>query len=576
MPEKKLKTPTGELINALDNSKYSYSKKDNMAKIAQINELSRRKIKSPTAIIKYHEALCFMQAYPGNAAISRIVDFQLSEFYKIVGDFRESNGSGDDRINDTGMVDTIIRYPYSFNMALWLSENFGSDIDIDWDDYSEKEDDPISGLLSAFAIYVENDGIDDEDISSQDWIENARGKKQSSLAWLLRRIVSANIPGSLKQHLYDNAEIGLKWNLGLSDSSRTLAKKPVKRAFFQRSGLKKSRINLRNAGRKTRPEIKLLSKTAGRAVINRLIKALLPRHRELYPVLFANPHEVYETSPGRGLKIFIPGMRPENRMPLETNYSAILVKNGVPIGYGIAVLFFDQCEIAINVFDTFRSGEASVIFDHFFRVFYHNFGARAFIMRKWQVGHENEEGLQSGSFWFYHKLGFRPIEQETARLAESEHKKIQRKKAYRTDLKTLKKLALSDMVIDLRPGPRNPFEELRVSDIGMAVTKTVAEDFDGDGKRAEKSLALKARKNLGNPDIGGWNYNEKSQFRRWSPLIGIIPDLADWKRSEKSALLALIRSKGTLQEGKFVKLLQAHNHLKVAIKKIARSAANRI
>src|SRR3989304_2951445 len=113
-------------------------------------------------------------------------------------------------------------------------------------------------------------------------------------------------------------------------------------------------------------------------------------------------------------------MRPLDRMPLEVNYSALLMKNGVPIGYGIAVLFFDQCEIAINVFDTFRSAEASVIFDHFFRVFYHHFGGRAFLMRRWQVGYENEEGLQSGSFWFYFKLGFRPIDPKTNALALEE------------------------------------------------------------------------------------------------------------------------------------------------------------
>ena len=570
------KTATGELITSLDNSKYSYLKDDSDKKISILKELANRKIKSPSVIINFHEILCFIQAYPGNAAISGMVDSSLSDFYRRINLFKEINGPEDDRIDETGMVDTLIRYPYSYNMARWLSEHFLSDIDIDWDDYSENERDPISGLLNLLALYVENDGIDNEDITSQEWVEKARGKNQTSLAWLLGRMEAANIPDSLKQYLYDNAEIGLKWNLGFSDASRTLARVPVKPVFYQRSELKKSRVDLRNAWRKTGPAIKPLSAETGRTVINRLIKALLPRHRELYPVLFANPHEVYETSPGRGLRIYILGMNPENRMPLETNYSALLVKNGVPIGYGIAVLFFDQCEIAINVFDTFRSGEASIIFDHFFRVFYHNFGARAFIMRKWQVGHENEEGLRSGSFWFYHKLGFRSIAPDIARLAESEAKKIRGNRSYRTDLKTLKKLALSDMVIDLRAKPRKPFEEIRVADIGMALTEAIARDYDGDIKKAEKSLNLNVEKCLGNPNRASWNNAEKLQLARWNPLLGIIPDLRHWNRSEKIALLAVIRSRGALRERRYVRLLQAHSRLRTALEEISRSGSGQI
>jgi hypothetical protein len=221
------------------------------------------------------------------------------------------------------------------------------------------------------------------------------------------------------------------------------------------------------------------------------------------------------TSPGRGLEIYMVGMKPENRMPLETNYSGLLIKNGVPIGYAISVLLFERCEIAINVFDTFRSGEASIIFNHFFRVFYHHFGGRAFLMRKWQVGHENEEGLQSGSFWFYYKLGFRAIDPNVNNLAKAEAAKIGKDNSYRSDIRTLKKLALSDLLVDLRPKPRRPFSELLVSDIGMAVTDDIARNFGGDGRRALRNSLKAVSSALGIRFPGKLAANELLAFERF-------------------------------------------------------------
>jgi len=557
-----------QLVKLLRARQFLFSGEHNKEKTAAISELSGRELRNPSSLLAYHDILCFMQAYPGNAALARLVDDELAGFARRIDLFRLINGPEDDRIDDTGMVGTIIGYPYSYLMARWLAGNYGSDVDIDWDDYRERDDDPVSSLLSLFALQMENDGVDDENLTGEEWVLNALACGQSSLAWLLEKIDSLEVPSTVKQYLYDNAELGLKWSLNRG-ASRTLAKKPAGTVYYQKTALIKPRIDLRKTAARSRPGLKLLGEKDGAKIIDILIGALLLRHRELYPATFANPGEVYESSPGRGLRIFILGMRPEDRMPLETNYSALLIKNGVPIGYGIAVLFFQRCEIAINVFDTFRSGEASIIFDHFFRVFYHSFGARAFIMRRWQIGHENEEGLQSGSFWFYYKLGFRPMDPAINEFASAEARRINSDKSHRSDLRTLKKLALCDMLLDLRANPGRPFKELPVADLGIAVTRSVAGDFAGNGHKAEKFMQKKVAGALGNPEIEKWNRLEKAQFRRFSPLIGIIPDLAKWTSTEKLALLNIIRAKAAPREIAYVMLLRKHKRLETALDKLA-------
>ena len=556
---------TNQLIESLAEFKSLFSPSDAKRKIATIEKLRENRIRNPRLLIKYHDTLCFLQAYPDNSLLLKLIDDELADFTGRVEFFREINGPDDDRIDDTGIVDTRIHYPYNIHMTRWLVDNYDSSVDIDWDDYAEKESDPISGMLSMFALYMENDGVDDEDLTTEDWITRAVGNSQTSLSWLLEKLNRIQAPFEIKQYLYDNSELTLIWHLGMTRAARTLAKNPPRKIHFQRVPLKKQKIDLRKSVKKAAPEISLLSAKAGSEIIDALIRAQLPRHRELYPVLYANPAEVYLTSPGRGLEIFILGMRADDRMPLETNYSALLIKNGVPIGYGIAVLLFERCEIAINVFDTFRSGEASLIFEHFFRVFYHHFGARAFLMRQWQVGHENEEGLQSGSFWFYFKLGFRSIDPGINELAQNEWSRIRKDRAYRTDIKTLKKLALSDMVIDLRPKVEEPYEELQVSRIAFSLTRMIAENYSGDGREAERDSIKFAKNVLGVDNLKSWTASERLQFRRWSLILASIPGLSAWSGSEKRHLSRIIRSKAAGREKNYIRLLQKHIRLQNAL-----------
>jgi len=558
-------TKTKDLIESLAGLKFAFSPACSREKAAVIRALAEKTIRNPVLLLKYHDTLCFMQAYPDNPRLLKLVDGELANFAKRIEHFREINGPDDDRIDDSGMVDTTIHYSYGIQMARWLVENYGAAVDIDWDDYNSKEADPLSAMLSLFTLYMESDGVDDENLSTEDWVRKAMRGGQTSLGWLLEKLDSLEAPLEMKQHLYDNAELTLSWELGRTKAARTLAKTPPQRIYYHKAALKRAKVYLKDSVRKGPPSFSLLAQKAGTEIINTLIRAQLPRHRELYPVLYANPEEVYTTSPGRGLEIFMLGMLPEYRMPLEANYSALLKKNGMPIGYGIAVLFFERCEIAINVFDTFRSGEAALIFEHFFRVFYHHFGARAFLMRRWQVGHENEEGLQSGSFWFYYKLGFRSLDPRISELAQDEWQKIQRDKTYRTDIKTLKKLARSDMLIDLRPKYEKPFKELLVADIGMAVTSMIAHRFRAGNRQALTVSKRSVREALNIGDLKSWTVPERLQFERWSPLLASIPDLSDWRMAEKQNLVRLIRSKAGKREKSYVGLLQKNHRLLAAL-----------
>jgi hypothetical protein len=125
-------------------------------------------------------------------------------------------------------------------------------------------------------------------------------------------------------------------------------------------------------------------------------------------------------------------------------------KNGVPIGY-IEVLWTRQkksvrMEVGFNLYYTFRQGETAWLYVRLLKLFCERFRVTSFVIDPYQLGHENEEAIESGSFWFYYKLGFRPESPEVARLAEREQQRIATHSEYRTRPATLRKLAVAPVV----------------------------------------------------------------------------------------------------------------------------------
>jgi hypothetical protein len=71
---------------------------------------------------------------------------------------------------------------------------------------------------------------------------------------------------------------------------------------------------------------------------------------------------------------------------------------------------------------------------------------KTFSVDPYQIGHENEEALASGAFWFYRKLGFVPESRGLWPLLSREERRIEQEPGYRTPMATLKKLARSRLM----------------------------------------------------------------------------------------------------------------------------------
>jgi hypothetical protein len=509
-----------------------------------------------------------LRAYPDSPKLLRLVERELQDFSIRVTPVVMNDERAAHKLLNTGIAGTTIEYPYDWDTALWLAEKFPDAIVIDWDAYNDSEADNLASVLPFLTSWPENDTLDDPEQSTEDWVTLAKGEGRSDFVWLLARLQKSSLPSVVKRHLYEQLELPLRWRLDDSEVSRSRARVPASQIHYQQGPLSRPEGDLRSEISKPLPRIKHLSKPQANTIVDHIRAALFVRQRELYPEDHASPSEVFLADVGRGIQIALAGTEPAFRLPLEADYAAFIVKNGLPIGYGVGAVLFDHVELAINIFDTFRGGEAAYIFAQYLRLFHHHFGVTTFLLRRYQVGHENEEGLAAGAYWFYYKQGFRSFDAKVARLAEEEFAKIQANRRYRTPKRTLRRLALSDMYLCLKPAVE-PYKELSLSRLGLAATRHIAKHHHGDHTAATRAATRKLAALLGIPQWTAWPPDEQESFRRLALLFGLIPDLQRWSKGEKKALAEIMRAKGKPNEADYARRLIAHGRLYEALRKLA-------
>jgi hypothetical protein len=516
--------------------------------------LRDREINTARDLLRFHEALCFMRAFPDDRTVLALAEDALKDFASRVHRFR-------DELVDTGIVGTAYHYPYGLPMVRWLIERYGDSVDVDWNEYDEQLEDTLTPVLSSLASWTETAALDDEQLGIEEWFASTGSRsanvKAGALRRLLRRFGASHLPAEIQETLFNGMNLPIQWELGNSDASRTFARAEEARPFFHAEPLRGRTADFRAEIRCKMERIPPLPIEQGRMWIDLNRRALSVRERELYPLALANPSEVYEAEIGRGVRLIVIGMIPDRRLPIETDYAAFIVKNGMPIGYGIGAILFNRFEIAVNIFPTFRQGESSFLFEQFARFFHHQFGCDAFLVERYQLGHDNDEGLDAGSFWFYYKLGFRPIDPDIARLADQEAKRLKRAPGARSSRSTLKQLARSNVILFLDER-RMAWEDVPLTGIGVEVSRRIETRFAGNIRIAEQTCADETARILGTGSRDAWPEAEQRAFERLSPLIRILPGIEGWPPAEKESLLAILRAKGGVCEAEYARLAMKH------------------
>ncbi len=559
-------TRSTQLLRELERLQASFGGAEAAAKLRLLEQLEGTAMPSARATLRLHESLCFLRAHPDDGAVLARVAAMLDGF-----DRRRDLRRFRRALADTGVAGTAIRFSFFAATARWLSRRFPGALRVVWPGYERGE--LLLQRLSHLVAWAETPGLDEIAWSARDWVQRLAGPHVGDADFLLARWERLGGAELARAAFFDELELELELQPGPDTPSRSRAALPELvpsgRVSFQTAPLRRERPDLeRELSRPVR--CRALDERAGQRVIDAAREAMALRQRDLYAFANADARDVRLYDCGDGLAFAVVGITPARRLLLEAVYAYLTLKNGVPIGYVLTSGFFKSSEVAYNVFDTWRGGEAAHVYACALRVTKHLFAADTFTVYPYHLGgYGNEEGLRSGAGSFYQKLGFRAREPAVLATMEQELRKISKRPSYRTPVSTLAELAQHNVYFSTGRARDDGVGVFPLSEIGLAVADYLAARFGADRERGERVCADEAARLCGAGRWRSWPGDEQRWWLRWAPLIRVLPGVERWPAAARRSLVAVVRAKGGRRETDYVRRLDRHLRLRAALRALA-------
>jgi hypothetical protein len=557
------------VLTRLEAAKSRFSPREAAPTVKLLAQVSRAKFRDAQSLLRFHEVLLFLRAFPQGPSVIPIVERQLNTFEQRVGDLRRHNSdmSAFDDFDTSGIAGTTMQDTLPFEVVRWLARRVPDSVEIAWKDYWQdyKNERSAGSTLPRFLPLLEEDADVEANIPWTKWIETAIARNHHPLQWLIRQFEQLPRTKRERAELYDSLRLPVRWKLGNQLLSRTRNWKRPRTFFFHHEPLiTRSQVSLAEEFAKPGPKLEKLSQREGQSVMDTIREVMLVRYRELYGTTLGDPGSVVRMDVGRGVIMHFWNLPPERRLPLRAYVAGFTLKNGVPINYIEAIGLFEWIEVGFNTFYTYRQGETAWIYAQALRCLRQLTEATTISIYPYQIGQNNDEAIESGAFWFYRKLGFRSGRADLEQLARREEKKVAADPRYRTPPRILRRLAEAQIFYELDPENRGEWDTFSTRNIGLRVNRRMAKEFGGESPRFRQAAGREVSRVLGaNPSR--WTALEQHAFENWSLVLALIPDLRRWPRQEKDGILKIIRAQADPNEMRYLRLTQQHPHLRAEL-----------
>jgi len=560
-------TRAAQLLEQLDSLKLTFSASSGERIERLLKRLERESVTDAESLITLHESLLFLRAYPQSATIVDKTESLLRAFSQRVEEAaaRDQDLSSLDHPELSGVAGRDVADTFGYFIVGGLVARYPRQVEFYWEWFEDEN--RLGQTWPRFLPLLEEDAFVEANIPYRSWLQAARNGT-AEIVWLLKRFEKLPLRPIAKAELYDSQKLYVQWWPPYR-VTRTGMRLPAKlrsaNTFYHREPLLQRRdVSFRDELSKPNFELERLSQVDGETLLNLARDASTVRYRELYGFTHGDPGRVMKVHLGRGVDLFVISLPPGARLPLRAYHAAMIFKNMVPVGYFEGLSLFERMESGFNLYYTFREGETAWLYARTLAVMRQLVGVTTFVLDPYQVGFENEEGIESGAFWFYRKLGFRSTDPRLQEMTEKEEEKIRERTTYRTPPATLRKLAVSPMIFELKPTRVGDWDRFHGREIGFAVQREMARGFKGDA-REMRSAALRFAERLLKPNTDSFSEIEKKIFSDFAVVLLLIRDLEEWKQQEKQMLLQIIQTKAGADEGKYLRLMQKHAKFRRAV-----------
>jgi hypothetical protein len=496
--------PEASLVQRLESMKSCFGPEAARQVETLLDEAVTAQVTGTGVTSRFHEVLLFMRAYPASRGVLHKTDSLLRAFERRIKD-PDAYAGGE----ISGIAGTRISAIFSYEVARRLAARHRRCLALNWEGYEAPVHLPPL-LLRKLSLLGEDWPVE-ANIPFEQWFD-LRG-----LDWLLNE---------LDADTYDALRIALTWSFGSAATTRSRARWPAPRVYYHDAPLLR------------RPDVSLAEHLAGAPLparrldaqessklVDFILETSAVRYRELYGFTWPDRKHVWWADGGRGVEMCLFGVPPERRLPLRAYHAGMFFKNGVPVGYFETLSLFERAEVGFNLYPGFRDGETSYLYARLLRLLRQMLHVTAFAVDPYQIGLHNDEAIESGAYWFYRKLGFRPVDSGILKATQREESKMAERPAYRTPPGTLTRLAAGRLLYAGAPD----WDGFSVRQLGMRVARS-----SGDAAP-------------------------------WPAVLAAIPEFSRWSTEERLAVEQVVSAKMGATEQHYLRLMQRHLKLREAM-----------
>lgn len=521
-------------------------------KLGLLAALTAARLRGPAQVRRLHEDLCFLEAYPDDARVHRAARGILRAFRERA-DLRRHR----EALAGSGIAGTDTPFRFFWPTARWIAQEWPGALVLERDD-----DDHARAILEALPQLLEP--------AQAEWL---RGERTPTLAvldrlrpegvtdadFLIGLVAAMPWDETGREAFFDRMDPPFVLRAGRDTPERTTARLALVHPAWRPAGPERSRPDLRREARRPPRRVRSLRPQEARALLRLARFSMITRERDVAVFQYPDLRDAMLVDDGAGLAFAWFGTEPARRALLPALCAGLMLQNGVPIGYVQFDILGRHAAISFNTFETFRGGEAARVFARLLAAAHHVFGCDHFSVEPYQLGDGNDEGIESGAWWFYRRLGFRPRDRAGRRLAAREDRRREARSGYRSSRRTLLALARSHLFFSL--DPRQPARLPQVSAWLARAVESLRQCDDAD-PAVRQAAALGAAAHRLGIDQTALTPAARAMFARWAGLALALTSRGRWRRAERRALGRLIVAKAGPAERDFQRMLLRHGRLR--------------
>ncbi|MBK9399636.1 MAG: hypothetical protein IPN36_01905 [Bacteroidetes bacterium] len=536
----------------------SLRKKENI-----IQELSLVKITKSKDLLELSETLLFLMAYPHHKLFLKKLTLLLEKTRtRTKTMIRKTKRAGS--LENTGLTGTHVKACFSFELIEWLLHKYPNSLTLDsFGSDPELVFTLISPLLPASLREHFNEGGYE---TVEQWLTFTVSKNRyEQLLFISRLFTDAALPMHIRNQHFDQLEMYVDVDLN-SVPGRLDIRGTQRPLYFHKSSIIR-KIDLPQLLNEPLPAPVVLNEKEKQHLITAMRLQLLTLYRETDPATYADENDLHVYDAGRGMDIVLIGMDADHRQPIDSYIGFMAFKNRLPYAYGGAWLLGKMAKIGINVFPSYRGGESAWFFAQLMRVYKQVFQPAYFVAEPYQVGRNNPEGIETGAFWFYYRLGFRPVQRKLQDLAKKEFERLLQNKNHKTSKRILEQLVEDEMVLLINSDSGILKFKYDTASLSAALTKYIRQRYKGDTRAAEQEAVSTLCADLHISDDATYAAL-KPGLEKIALYIQAGGGIKKWNESDRQLLLNMIAEKAIGRDSEYAILYAKHEKLEQLLCKL--------